>query len=94
MTIGVPTGQGPLSNVSVSPSGGGLKDLLINTGITIAETIITNYVEQQSRALQTKIHEISNQRKNGSKARGNAATQLRKRKRPFKVYSYRKYRRR
>ena len=55
MTIAQPVGAGPISNVGIAPiGGGGLKSILIDIGLTVAETVITNYVNSQINAVSKK----------------------------------------
>ncbi len=43
--IAQPVGLGPISNVGISPAGGGgIKEILVDIGFSIAETLITNYL--------------------------------------------------
>ncbi len=41
----------PTTNVGIAPAGGGIKQLLIDVGFALAETIITNYVNQKVSAV-------------------------------------------
>ncbi len=42
-------GQGPISTVGIAPiGGGGLKSILIDIGLTVAETVITNYLAKSN----------------------------------------------
>ncbi len=70
--------------------GGGLQGLLIETGITIGEILITNYIDNQSSALQKKIRQKATEGKNWSKARRNTPGKQRFRKYSYKIYNYRK----
>jgi len=54
VTIVTPSGLGPFSNIGIAPSlGGGAKQLLVDIGFAIGESIITNYITNRSSA--TKI---------------------------------------
>ena len=66
MTLVQSAGSSPTSNYAVAPiGGGGLKGALIDTGISIVETVITNYLTNKfsGKAKTGSKTEVQGQRK-------------------------------
>ncbi len=81
----------PQSNTFVSPSGGGLKGLIIDVAIPVIETIITNYVNEQVNAISKKVKDKSADAIN--KALGQPNRQRRTGLKRRKTYNFKNFRR-
>ncbi len=90
MTIAQHGALGPISNVGISPFGSGAKGALINTGLAIVETVITNYLKNKfsGKALPEK----TTNRKSKRTTFGNQSTYNRPRNRNYRRTYYKGFR--
>ncbi len=89
MTLTQATGVGPITNFAIAPAGGGLKDILINTGISLVETVITNYISSKTNAISKE--QISNIVQSGSKTFRNVYGQRRTGKQRYKPRHFKNF---
>ncbi len=96
MTIVVPVGSGPTSNLMFSPIGGpsGVKGIILDIALQVGESIIRNYIDKQISATKKSIYKKVNKGKVGNKTQRYLISQYRSRYRSnYKTYNYRKFRR-